>query len=197
MWLLLKNDKEINIIISKNKDSQIDLIKVSQFKEMPLWYEKQSFNSKYEKISEKIKNYIKFLRMHNSWEWYYFWKKEFKSQIINNYGKYTFMKNWHAWYIVEWSLKLNRHLNISEIFRSRIISNFIHNFPPSIFKWLLIAYIVNKFKLDSYEIWWMRNTETRIWNLFHNINAVEDGDYIVFRDKFNFKILSILENIND
>lgn len=194
MWLLLKNRNEIELSIEKNKYKKEKLIKVAQKKHKPLWYSNKPLKKDYKNYISYVKDIISFIRTHNSWDWNYFWKIEFKKEIINNYGEYTFTKKWHYWYVVEWVITLNRHLILSSIFKHKQIADIVHNFPPSIFKYIFIMYVVKKYNLDSYEIWWMRKTEVNVWKYIYNINAFEDGDYLILKNSNNFKISNIVNN---
>jgi len=194
MWLFLKNSEEIESIILNNKNNKKYLIKVSQEKDRPLWYSEEPNKEDYNKYIDYVKDSVLFLRMHNSWAWNYFWKLESKKEIINNYWEYSFKKRGHKWYIVEWELKLNRHLKLADIFKHDHIINIVHNSPPSLFKYIFILYIVNKYNLDSYEIWGIRKLEKIIWKYTHKIDAMEDWDYLIFKNSNNFKISNIIKN---
>lgn len=194
MWLILKNENEIELIIEKNKYKKERLIKVSQTKSKPLWYANKPLKKDYKDYINYVKAIISFIRTHNSWTWNYFWKIAFKKEIINNYWQYTFMRKWHCWYIVEGEVILNRHLILSTIFKHKCLGNLVHNFPPSIFKYIFLMYIVDKYNLDSYEIWWMRKSEIKVWKYIFNINAFEDWDYVILKNTNNLKISTIKAN---
>lgn len=194
MWLLLKNYLEIEEIIKNNTEKKEKLVKVSQEKEKPLWYASHPLKKNYTNYIDYIKDMVLFVRTHNSWSGNYFWKIEFKKEITNNYWKYAYMKKWHYGYIVEGEIKFNRHLILSQIFKHNKIANIVHNFPPSIFKYIFILYVAHKYKLDSYEVWWMRKTEVNVWKYIYNIEAMEDWDYLIFKNSNNFRISSIVEN---
>lgn len=195
MWIFLKNNEEVEKIIQNYNWKKEKIVKVSQNKDKLLWYSNKPEIENYDNYVNYIKDFIAFLRLHNSLEWYYFWKEKYKKEIIYNYWNYSKLKTWKNWYIVEWELLFNRHLKIRDIFKNKNLADFIHNFPPTPAKQILISYMKRKYKLDSFETWWMKKIETLVWKYIYKINAVLDWDYIIFKNKENFKIAKIYENI--